>query len=170
MGDRGDRVYTTTTLRKDYVPLIVVDKDTELAPGDFQKVNDDLVEVIDEQANYGEMGWVTDVLDRLKIPYDLRWGQGWEFGEGSKYVRFDSSGEQHVTEVYDSTNGAIYIDSILRRIKDESLTTVDEVKDYLLEERKAFEIYGGQVDLAEIPLKELSKEESALIMKFKMEE
>ena len=46
-----------------------------------------MVDVEENEAHMGEMEWVTDILEHLKIPYDRSWDKGFDFVAGEERAR-----------------------------------------------------------------------------------
>lgn len=172
----GDRCYLTVTIREEYYPLIAAyfkenpDKYYNCIEDLMDEVNttEGLTEFEVYEANYGNHYDLTNPLEYLKIPYDQYWGAGDEYGAGNKYLRFDDVGNPHMVEVYESDEGKVLVDVLLKKIREEEFTSVEDIKMYLEKEQAKEQPFNGQENLAEIPIRELTDKESALIMEYKL--
>lgn len=166
----GDRTWACVEIRDEYYPILVKamnDKGEDLDT----LVNEveyfgDTCQLVRYEANYGNMEDITDYLDALVIDYNHSWENGSEYSSGTRYVRFDDLGLRLENEIYDNADGLIYINQVMEKIK--TMTSVEEVKEYLEEAAKEFEVLGGR-DITQIPIRPLTEEEAAIIMQFKIE-
>lgn len=162
----GDRTYAQVTIRKEYYYLIKDKDGSDFYCSDIQD-NGDTVDMIDYEANYGEMDDVTSVLQSLDIPYDIHWEAGGDYGAGTVYCRFVDGQCTH-KEIYDENDGVVslhLLEEWIGKVRDLQ-HLVSNIEVY---KKENFEIPQGR-DVAKIPLRELTEEESALIMKHKLEE
>jgi len=101
----GDRTYCTTTINKHYYNQLEQEFGGEQKLEEKTQVceirkEDDLVEFHDDQANYGQMEELENILQERKIEYNRRWEAGSEYGAGEEYAR-KVNGEYKIHDLYD---------------------------------------------------------------------
>lgn len=165
----GDRTFARTTFREEFLPLIEANRPDAIEYNEIEDGGDGLTSIIDYEANYGEIHELRETLGTLCIPNDHSWENGGDYQAGTRHTRFDSKGGVHETEYTTNLEGMTAISLLQQEIKDEKLTTLKEVEGYLAAEAAKFEAYENQDDLTEIPLREFTDEEAAIIMKSKLE-
>lgn len=144
----GDRTTATVSLSKrDYEYIKNLPNKEWDAKGfdEYMGVEDkneyeNIVELIDYQANYGMWDRLTDVLCNEGIEHDHYWESGGDYGAGCKYVRL-VNGELNYVEQYQEQESEANLVKNLKELLDEN--NMDEVKtkiENLFQEYFPFEI------------------------------
>lgn len=165
----GDSAFASTFFREEYLPLIKESAPGELKYSEILDEGDGTWSISDYESNFGEIGELKDILIELKIPNDHNWDNGGSYAAGTRHTRFDEEGMVQAVEYTDLLEGMTAISPMQKAIKDGAFTTIEEVEEYLKTEAAQFEIYEDQNDLTEIPLRDFTDEEAAIIMKYKLE-
>ena len=169
----GDRTWARTSFNRVYLPLVKATIGSEISSREFGRSDwweNGLVDIEDDQANWGNMDWLTDLLVDLMIPFDLTWANGGEYGSGTRHTRFNEEGGEETLELYDDGNGMIEIGHLMTEIKEKRLKTAGDVVEYLQDRIDEATVYKKQWNLVDIPVREFNQEEAEIIMKFKVEE
>jgi len=84
----GDRTYCTTTINKHYYEQNkdLIDKLSKEGWYEIEKEGE-TVKFIDDQANYGDMPAICDILTEKEIEYDKSWESGGDYSAGVEYAR-----------------------------------------------------------------------------------
>ncbi len=142
----GDRTYAETSIQKEYGPfLLEYFKEAEgwtlevIEDAVHESAHCDVLTIYEDEANYGEMQWITNVLDKFEIPYDGLWGQGGEYGPGFRYSR-----DGVMTEIFESDQ-AIPIDNLLALLKNGS--NYDDLVQYIYDKDQARKISSKLKDI-----------------------
>ena len=109
----GDRTWASITIHQDDYPKVIespteekyfisrhclceIDKDSEPY----------MVQFIDDQANYGKIESLEDLLQELEIEYTLRWEDGGDYSAGEEHLRWiDGVYTDHA--IYDDQAGTL---------------------------------------------------------------
>lgn len=168
----GDRTWARITVQKPYYYLLLGTKEGLEAIEISDEIDEfgTIVEFVDNEANYGDMPYLQNVLEDIKAPYNHEWHAGGDYGAGIEYVRLTEEGELSSVQVYESVENLISAKYLLDDINEEKITTLEEVKQKLTELLESQVPYGGVYVIEDVPLREFSDEEKAIIMKNTMEE
>ena len=163
----GDRTYTTITFQTEYLPLFSAAYEKKFNGGEYYNIEEGgpLTELIEEQANYGEMEDEENILIECSIPYDKSWENGGDYRAGTSHVRFDSEGVIQSNEYEEALYGTVDIQRVLLWIKEGR--SPEELKSQLETLMKDYRPYENQL-LENIPLRDFTPEEAAMIMEHKM--
>lgn len=103
----GDRVRVAITVHKTVLPILFqstktdsLDKFSEEVGAEETEENQDLVEFVAYDVNYGEWDDLESILKNKKLEYDKEWAAGSEFEEGQAYHRQLSATKWGLIELY----------------------------------------------------------------------
>lgn len=83
----GDRTYTSITVPKAFEEIIDLWNTEHGDAVRKEDSNDRTVVYVDEEANYGNIDWLEQLLEDNAVPYDKAWSRGGNFEPGVKAVR-----------------------------------------------------------------------------------
>ena len=163
----GNQTYTTITFQTEYLPLFSAAYEKKFGEEPYATIEEGgpLTELIEEQANYGEMEDEENILIECSIPYDTSWENGGDYRAGTEYVRFDAEGVIQRNEYSESKYGTVDIQLVIRQIKEGK--SLEELKSFLEMAMKDYQPYENQL-LENIPIRDFTPEEAAMIMEHKM--
>jgi len=159
----SERVWARLSFREEYWPLVAEEMRNEYDELDFI---DGLVELIDMEANYGEMDECTKILLERKIPYDLSYAAGSDWNAGVEHVRFNSRGQLETNTSVEAQEGLVPLQDIelfLERNQKRDRIPVSELLDFVERLKRWDQAPFGQDKLVDIPLPEFSDEDKAEI-------
>lgn len=163
----GDRTYSTITFQTEYLPLFSAAYEKKFGEEPYASIEEGgpLTELIEEEANYGNMPDEEFILGEYKIPYDKTWESGGDYKAGTSYVRFDSEGVIQSNEYEEARYGTVDIQLVIRQIKEGK--SLEELKSFLEMAMKDYQPYENRL-LENIPIRDFTPEEAAMIMEHKM--
>jgi len=159
----GERVWAQLRFREEYWPLVAEEMRNEY---DELAFIDGLVELTDTEANYGEMSQCTQILQNLKIPYDLSYAAGSDWNAGVDQVRFSPEGKMGTNTAVEAQEGLVPLQDIeffLEKNQKRERIPVSELRDFVERLKKWDQAPFGQDDLTGIPMPEFSDEDKAKI-------
>jgi hypothetical protein len=125
----GDRVRVSIHVRKSDIKYLI-DKEFD---GDSDKFSSKveaneyneydscpLVELVDQEANYGNWESLEEFLCEKKIEFDKEWGEGGGFGKGSAYFRL-VKGKIKQVEVYAHDEGLLKFLTAVKNLPPEEI-------------------------------------------------
>ena len=163
----GDRTYTTITFQTEYLPLFSAAYEKKFGEAPYATIEEGgpLTELIAEEANYGDMPDEEFILGEYKIPYDKTWENGGDYLAGTAHIRFDSEGVIQSNGYEEARYGTVGIQRALLWIKEGK--SLEELKSQLETLMKDYQPYENQL-LENIPVRDFTPEEAAMIMEHKM--